>query len=80
MVPASAAADVVREAAAARGDAPMIWLHKGAGQGAVSAEAVALCHDAGLDVVDGACPMMFEEPVATFHKIHRVLVRHRIDA
>ena len=78
MVPASASADVVREAVA-RGK-PMIWLHKGAGPGAVSPEAVELCHDAGLEVVDGACPMMFEEPVATFHKIHRVLVRHRIDA
>ncbi len=78
MVPAAEASDVVR-AAAARGR-PMIWLHRGAGQGAFSPEAVELCHDLGLDVVDGACPMMFEEPVGAFHKVHRVLVRHRISA
>lgn len=78
MVPADEAAEVVR-AAATRGR-PMIWLHRGAGQGAFSPEAVELCHDLGLDVVEGACPMMFEEPVGAFHKVHRVLVRHRISA
>ena len=24
----------------------------------------------GVEVVDGQCPMMFTEPVATFHKVH----------
>ena len=78
MVPAENSADIVR-AALARGR-PMIWLHKGMGPGAVSPEAVDLCHRSGLEVVEGACPMMFEEPVAAFHKIHRVFTRHRISA
>lgn len=78
MVPASEAAAVVH-AAATRGR-PMIWLHKGAGQGAVSEEVVDLCHELALPVVDGACPMMFEEPVGSIHKVHRAFVRRHISA
>lgn len=75
MVNAEAAEGVVREALA-RG-VTRIWLHKGAGAGAVSPEAVALCREAGARVVDGACPLMYAEPVAWFHRFHRTLHRPR---
>lgn len=69
MVPADASADVVR-ACIDRG-IPRVWLHKGAGPSSVSDEAVALCAEHGVEVVDGACPMMFMEDAAWFHRMHR---------
>jgi predicted CoA-binding protein len=49
-----------------------IWLFKGlGGQGAVSEDAVKRCHENYIDVVAGACPFMFLEPVGWFHKLHR---------
>ena len=78
MVPASQAADIVRDAIE-RG-IPRVWLHKGAGRGSVSEEAVALCREAGVAVVDGACPLMFEEPVLGVHRLHRWLVGRRVAA
>jgi uncharacterized protein len=70
MVPAEASADVVR-AAIARG-VSRVWLFRGiGGRGAVSDEAVALCHQHDVDVVAGACPLMFLEPVGFGHRMHR---------
>lgn len=51
---------------------PRIWLHKGAGPSSVSPDAVAICRDHGVEVVDGACPLMFVEPAAWFHRVHRL--------
>jgi predicted CoA-binding protein len=78
MVPAAAAAAVVEEAAARR--IPRVWLYRGIGPGAVSPEAVQLCRDYGITVVDGACPFMFEEPVRGVHRVHRFLSVRRIAA
>jgi predicted CoA-binding protein len=78
MVPAAAAAGVVREAAE-RG-IPRVWLHRGGGPGAASPEAVQLCHDCGIAVVDGACPLMFLEPVRGVHRLHRLISGRRIAA
>ena len=78
MVRRPAEADVVRQAIE-RG-IPRVWLHRGAGQGPVSADAVRRCREAGVAVVDGACPLMFEEPVRGVHRIHRVLIRRRLAA
>lgn len=69
MVPASASAGVVQECVD-RG-IPRVWLHKGAGPSAVSDEAVALCREHGIEVVDGACPMMFMDDATWFHRVHR---------
>lgn len=69
MVGAARSADVVR-ACLARG-IPRIWLHRGVGPSSVSAEALALCHAAGVVVVDGACPLMYDEPAGLVHRIHR---------
>ena len=53
-----------------------VWLFKGlGGDGAFSDEAVELCRTEGIDVVPGACPLMFLEPVRGFHKFHRAMRR-----
>jgi predicted CoA-binding protein len=76
MVPAGAAVEVVREAIA-RG-IPRVWLFKGiGGPGAVSYEALELCREAGVDVIAGACPLMFLDPVASVHRLHRIIRRAR---
>lgn len=74
MVPAEASAEVVQ--ACVDAGIPRVWLHKGAGPSSVSEEAVGLCREHGIEVVDGACPLMFAEPVAWFHRVHRFERRH----
>jgi predicted CoA-binding protein len=69
MVSSDHAAEVV-QACIDRG-IPRVWLHKGLGPSSVSDEAVGLCKEHGIEVVDGACPMMFAEPVGWFHRMHR---------
>ncbi|HSJ91441.1 MAG TPA: CoA-binding protein [Ilumatobacter sp.] len=78
MVPAAGAAEVV-EQCAARG-IERVWLHRGAGQGSVTDEAVDAAHAAGIDVVDGACPLMFLPDTGWFHRLHRRLAGRRIAA
>ncbi len=48
-----------------------VWMYRGGGQGAVSAEAVEFCREHGIDVVQGACPLMFLAPVRNIHWVHR---------
>jgi uncharacterized protein len=75
MVAPDAAVAVV-EQAVARG-VRHVWLHRGAGIGAVSDAAVDRCREAGIDVVAGACPMMFVGQVRGVHRFHRWCVRRR---
>lgn len=72
------AAEVVRECALLR--VPRVWLHRSFGQGSVSEEAVELARSEGLDVIDGACPLMFLEPVDLGHRCIRWILnaRHRL--
>jgi predicted CoA-binding protein len=75
MVPASRSAEVVQQCID-RG-VERIWLFKGIGsEGAISPEALGLATTHGLDLVPGACPMMFLEPVGWFHRLHRNARRH----
>ena len=70
MTNAEASADVVSECAAA--GVRRVWLHRGAGTGAVSDEAVRRAETLGLELVAGRCPMMFlAEPELT-HSVHRI--------
>ena len=70
MVEPGAAVEIVRQCIAL--GVPRVWLFKGlGGSGAVSDEAVRLCDEHGIEVVPGACPLMFLEPVGWFHKAHR---------
>ena len=74
MVKAADAVGIVRECLAIQVD--HIWLFKGiGGPGAISDEAVELCRNAHVNVVEGACPLMFLEPVGVAHRIHRGLRR-----
>jgi uncharacterized protein len=57
-----------------------VWLHRGAGEGAVSEGAVVTCRAHGIDVVDGACPLMFLEPVGWFHRLHRLTFHRHLAA
>lgn len=59
-------ADVVRDAIH-RG-IRNIWFHKGIGAGSMSAEALRECYAAGINPIEGGCPMMFIQPVDVFHK------------
>jgi uncharacterized protein len=53
-----------------------VWLFKGlGGAGALSEQAVALCDEHGVEVIPGACPLMFLEPVGWFHRLHRTARR-----
>lgn len=44
-----------------------IWIQ----QGAESEEAIRFCKDNGMNVVHGECILMFAEPTAFFHRVHR---------
>jgi predicted CoA-binding protein len=69
------AAGVVRSCIAA--GVRRIWLFQGIGEGSVSTEAVELCRANGVTVVEGACPLMFLEPMGWAHRVHRAVRRHR---
>lgn len=69
MVGADRSAEVVR--ACVDHGVPRIWLHEGVGPSSVSDEAVAICRAAGVEVVDGACPLMYDQPAGVIHRIHR---------
>ena len=44
-----------------------VWIQ----QGAESEEAVKLCEEKGIAVVNGECILMFAQPAAFHHKLHR---------
>ena len=78
MTGAEAAVEVVRQCVD-RG-IEHVWLFKGlGGPGALSEDAVELCRSHDVDVVAGACPMMFLEPVGWSHRVHRSARRLRGD-
>jgi predicted CoA-binding protein len=52
-----------------------VWMHRGAGPGAVSAPAVAYCRERGMAVVDGACPFMFLPGAGFGHRAHGFVLR-----
>lgn len=69
MLPPAAVVDVVRQCVEA--GIPRVWM----GLGAASPEAVQLCKEKGIAVIDGACPMMFAEPVGFGHRCHRFFLK-----
>lgn len=73
MVSRERSAEVVRECIE-RG-IKRIWLFKGVGAGAVSDDALRLCADHRIEVIAGACPLMFLEPVRGVHRLHRTVRR-----
>ena len=65
--------DVVRDCAAA--GIRHVWMHRGAGQGSVSPEAVEFCRAQGIQVVAGECPFMFLQRSGWVHGLHRFFRR-----
>lgn len=68
MTPPGATAAAVRDCVEA--GIRRIWIHRGAGQGSVSAEAVRACEEAGIEAVVGHCPLMFLGDAAWYHRVH----------
>lgn len=65
--PAAQTEQLVAEAVAVGID--RIWIQ----QGAESEKALGLCRQAGMDTVHGECILMFAEPAALIHRLHRGL-------
>lgn len=65
VVPPAETEKVVREAAEA--GIRRVWLQ----QGAESPAAVRFCEEQGMQVVHGECILMFAEPAAFYHRMHR---------
>lgn len=57
MTPANVTAQAVRDCVAA--GVRRVWMYRGVTQGAVSAEALAVCAEHGIEPVAGECPFMF---------------------
>jgi predicted CoA-binding protein len=69
LTPPAVTNSVVRDCAEA--GIKRIWMHRGSGQGSVSAEAVEFCRAHGIELVPGQCPFMFLPPVRSVHRFHR---------
>ena len=54
-----------------------IWFHRGAGLGSLSPEALALCREAGVLVVPGACAFMYLPGTGLPHRVHGFFHRLR---
>jgi predicted CoA-binding protein len=64
-VPRSKCEAAVRQAIEA--GIPRLWLQSGCD----SKEAIALCEEAGVPVIHGACVLMYAQPVQSVHRFHR---------
>jgi predicted CoA-binding protein len=73
MTPPAATLEVVRECE--RAGIKQVWMHRGAGRGAVSEAAVEYCRQHGMEVVAGECPFMFLPGTGFPHGLHRFLRR-----
>jgi uncharacterized protein len=73
MTPAAQSERVARDCVEA--GIPRVWLHRGAGTGAVSQAAVDFCQQHGMHLVAGYCPYMFLPETAFFHRLHGVVMR-----
>lgn len=51
-----------------------VWLHRSFGEGSVSTAALDVCHEAGIPVIPGGCPMMFREGADFGHKCMRFVL------
>ncbi len=68
LVPPQAALAVVRDCLDA--GVRRIWLHRGAGRGSASPEAVALCAGSGVEPVVDLCPLMALPGAGWAHRLH----------
>jgi uncharacterized protein len=73
ITPPAATLEAVRDCAEA--GVTRVWMHRGGGQGAVDPEAVALCRETGIELVEGECPLMFLPGTGFVHGVHRFFRR-----
>lgn len=73
LTPAAKSEQVTRDCAEA--GISRVWLHRGAGTGAVSQEAVDFCRQHGMHLVAGHCPYMFLPETEFFHRFHGVWMK-----
>jgi predicted CoA-binding protein len=73
VTPPAATAALVEDCAAL--GIPRVWMHRGLGAGSVSKTAVEHGRAHGIEVIPGACPMMFLEPVDVGHRCIRAVSR-----
>lgn len=52
-----------------------VWMHRGVGAGAVSVKAAEYCRERGIEVVAGACPLMFLPKAGLPHRIHGAVLK-----
>lgn len=57
-----------------------VWMHRGAGVGAASPEAIALCRAQGIEVVAGLCPFMALPGAPWPHRLHGFFRRRALRA
>jgi predicted CoA-binding protein len=73
MTPPALAEEVVRDCAAA--GVREIWFHRGAGAGAATPAALALCERSGIHAVKDLCPFMALPDAGFPHRFHAFLRR-----
>ncbi len=73
VVPPNVTDQVVREVAEL--GIPRVWMHKGAGPGAVSESAIQFCKEKNIATVYGVCPFMYFQPPMFGHKLHHVFAK-----
>lgn len=64
---------VMRDCVAA--GVPKVWMHRSFGPGSVSDEATQIGREAGITVIPGGCPLMFEPCDDGGHRFMRVLLQ-----
>ena len=50
-----------------------VWMHRGAGEGSVSAAATRFGREHGVTVIDGGCPLMFGPTADLGHRVMRFI-------
>ncbi len=73
LTPPAVTERVVRDCAEA--GVKTVWMHRGAGAGASSRDAVFFCRAHGIDVVDGVCPYMYLPSAGFVHRAHGLVHR-----
>lgn len=73
LLPPHLTAWVVRGCARVR--IPLVWMHRGAGDGAINDEAVAYCQQHSIRVIEGFCPYMFLSHPGLVHRAHGWMMR-----
>ena len=54
-----------------------IWFHRSFGSGSVAPEAIQVCRERGVEPIVGGCPLMYCQPVDSFHRFFRWWLRIR---